>query len=195
MQRTSQSHPLQIAEVSVGAGLGLVGVTFAPGKKQPGAISGSWHRDLAVDLDAVAAWNAAAVLTLVKPDELEALDIADIGQEVRKRHMEWYHWPIADVSIPSRRFEASWAEDSRRIETILQGGSNVLVHCKGGLGRAGMIAARVLVQLGTEPVEAIEAVRAVRPGAIETAQQETWVRAGRSSSPVQPSSDSGATRD
>ena len=58
-----------------------------------------------------------------------------------------------------------------------------------------MIAARVLVQLGTQPVKAIEAVRAVRPGAIETAQQETWVRAGRSSSPVQPSADSEATRD
>ena len=58
-----------------------------------------------------------------------------------------------------------------------------------------MIAARVLVQLGTEPVKAIEAVRAVRPGAIETAQQEAWVRAGRSSSPVQPSTDSEATRD
>ncbi|MCC2651679.1 MAG: phosphatase [Microvirga sp.] len=57
-------------------------------------MSGSWHRDLATDLDAVAAWNAAAVATLVKPHELEALDILDVGQEVRKRHMEWHHWPI-----------------------------------------------------------------------------------------------------
>src|SRR3954465_5616293 len=158
MQRTSQSHPLQIAEVSVGAGLGLVGVSFAPGKKQPGAISGSWHRDLATDLDAVAAWNAAAVLTLVEPHELEALDIADIGQQVHQRHMEWHHWPIADVSVPSAWFEKTWKNEVSSIACILQGGSNVLVHCKGGLGRAGMIAARILVQLGTDPMNAIAAV-------------------------------------
>src|SRR3954451_3478667 len=114
MHRTSQFHPLQIAEVSVAAGLGLVGVSFAPGKKQPGAISGSWHRDLATDLDAIAAWNAAAVVTLVEPHELLALDIAHIGHEVRKRHMEWHHWPIADVSVPNSRFERTWHDDSRR---------------------------------------------------------------------------------
>ena len=164
MDRTSHSHPLQIAEVSTGTNSGHIGVTFAPGKKQRDAASGSWYRDLATDLDAIADWNAAAVVTLVEPHELLALDIANIRHEVRKRHMEWHHWPIADVSIPSGRFEASWAEDSRRIQTLLEGGSNVLIHCKGGLGRAGMIAARVLVQLGTQPVKAIEAVRAVRTG-------------------------------
>jgi ADP-ribosyl-[dinitrogen reductase] hydrolase len=58
-----------------------------------------------------------------------------------------------------------------------------------------MIAARILVQLGTDPMNAIEAVRAVRPGAIETAPQEAWVRAGRSWSPLQPSTAAKATRD
>ena len=108
--RTSSSHPLQIAQVSTGPDRGLIGITFAPGKKQPGAMSGSWYRDLATDLDAVAAWNAAAVVTLVEPHELEALDILDLGNEVRKRHMEWHHWPITDVSVPSARLEKTWAE-------------------------------------------------------------------------------------
>jgi hypothetical protein len=42
-----------------------------------------------------------------------------------------------------------------------------------------MIAARLLVETGgVEPEVAIERVRAVRPGAIETGAQERWVRTG-----------------
>jgi ADP-ribosyl-[dinitrogen reductase] hydrolase len=52
---------------------------------------------------------------------------------------------------------------------------NVLVHCRGGLGRAGTIAARLLVELGMEPTKAIASVRGVRPGAIETSEQERFV--------------------
>ena len=35
--------------------------------------------------------------------------------------------------------------------TTLRSGRDVLVHCKGGLGRAGTIAARLMVELGTPP--------------------------------------------
>jgi ADP-ribosyl-[dinitrogen reductase] hydrolase len=49
----------------------------------------------------------------------------------------------------------------------------------GGLGRSGMIAARLLVELGEEPRAAIQRVRAVRRGAIETAAQEAYVLACR----------------
>ena len=45
-------------------------------------------------------------------------------------------------------------------------------HCRGGLGRAGMISARLLVESGVEPEVAIAKVRAARPGAIETREQE-----------------------
>jgi len=55
----------------------------------------------------------------------------------------------------------------------------VLIHCTGGLGRSGMIAARLLVELGEEPRLAMQRVRAARPGAIETAAQEAYVLACR----------------
>ena len=54
-------------------------------------------------------------------------------------------------------------------------GGKVLVHCKGGLGRAGLVAARILVERGVPPRAAIDAVRTVRPGAVETAAQERHV--------------------
>jgi protein-tyrosine phosphatase len=55
-------------------------------------------------------------------------------------------------------------------------GSDVVVHCKGGLGRAGMMAARLLVELGMPPEQAIKEVRRARKGAIETSAQEVLVK-------------------
>lgn len=164
---TSQSNPLRIAELASGA----IGITFAPGKQQADAMSGAHRRDLATDLDVVAAWNAAAVVTLVEAHELEALGIAGLGAEVRRRHMEWHHWPICDYGVPDASWEAAWPARSASLRGLLARGCRVLVHCKGGLGRAGTVAARLLVEMGTPAPEAIAIVRAARPGAVETAAQ------------------------
>ena len=193
--RTSISHPLQIAEVRAGPGYGLVGLTFCPGKQQPAAMSGGWSRDLDLDLDAVAAWNAAAVVTLLEPHELVRLKVQALGAMVRTRHMAWHHLPIRDVDVPGAGFEAVWAEVGPKLRARLRDGANVLVHCKGGLGRAGMIAARLLIELGMESQEAIAAVRKVRPGAIETRSQLDRVRSWGVVPEAAPDMDAEAVRD
>ena len=175
MMRTSSTHPLQIATVSAGAGFGQVGITFCPGKYDPRAMSGSWDRDLAVDLDAVHAWGAAAIVTLIEPKELALLRVEGLGQEVLKRGMMWFHLPIVDVSTPDENFERQWDVIGPQIRSLLRDGRDVMVHCRGGLGRAGTVGARLLVELGMEASKAIAQVRAVRPGAIETSAQERYV--------------------
>lgn len=175
MTRTSQTHPLQIAEACFAEGYGKIGITFCPGKKQKGAFTGDWERDLNLDLDMIEDWNAAAVVTLLEEHELASLGVKDIGDAVEERHMTWYNMPIRDVSTPDERFEISWQTTGEDLRAILRDGFNVLVHCKGGLGRAGMVAARLLIDLGMEAAAAIEAVRKVRPGAIETTAQLNYV--------------------
>ncbi|WP_201834921.1 ADP-ribosylglycohydrolase family protein [Microvirga zambiensis] len=171
---------LRIAKIPVGNAGGMLGVTFAPGKKQVSAYSGTHDRDLHQDLDVVAAWGAAAVVTLVTEQELAELRIQTLGDEVRARFMEWHHLPIADYHAPDAAFEAVWPDTSKRLRTLLEAGARVLVHCKGGLGRAGTIAARLLVEMGADPEQAICDVRAARsPDAIENRAQEDWVRRGK----------------
>lgn len=173
--RTSQTHPLQIAEVSAGPGMGKIGITFCPGKKQTNAASGSWDRDLVLDFAAIEKWNAAALVTLLEAHELESLAVPRLGNAVHDDHMIWYYLPIRDGGIPDPDFEQTWEQSGRELRAVLRDGFNVLVHCKGGLGRAGTIGARLLIELGMEPAEAVKAVRTVRPGAIETAAQLAYV--------------------
>jgi protein tyrosine phosphatase (PTP) superfamily phosphohydrolase (DUF442 family) len=174
--RTSHTHPLQIAEVRASPSHGRIGITFCPGKHDHAAASGSWARDLATDLDAIQAWGARLVLTLVEPTELVSLKVPQLGREVESRGMAWRHLPIADYSVPSDAFEQQWQTQGHEIRALLRGGADVLVHCKGGLGRAGMMAARLLAELGMPPDEAIRAVRRARKGAIETPSQLALVR-------------------
>jgi hypothetical protein len=54
-----------------------------------------------------------------------------------------------------------------------------------------MVAARLLAEAGIPPEEAIRTVHAAREGAIETSQQEKWVKAGRTSELFEPDRDIG----
>lgn len=193
--RTSQTHPLQIASVRPMSGSGRIGITFCPGKKQPDAATGAWDRQLEADLDAIAAWGAVAVVSLVEAHELKALGVADLGTEVRARHMEWLHLPIADVSVPDAGFEQLWVQAGEGLRNRLRAGFDIVVHCKGGLGRAGLTAARLMVELGVPAVDAVSAVRQVRPGAIETKAQLAFVLAGQPVNEPIPAATEAAIRD
>ena len=177
--KTSLSHPLEIAEIAAGPGLGKIGITFAPGKYDPYASAGPWDRDLPTDLDRIADWGASLVLTLLEDHEMTLLRIRNLGDEVLRRNMEWVHLPIPDVSVPTADFEREWPARSERLRKLLHGGTNIVIHCRGGIGRAGMVAGRLLVELGEAPDVAIATVRVARhPKAVETAEQERWVANG-----------------
>jgi ADP-ribosylglycohydrolase len=176
--RTSQTHPLRIDEVSIDGILGQIGITFCPGKSHKNAISGTWDRDLDTDIDVVRAWGATIWVNLLTWEEMGQLGVSDLGMVVGAPRVgfRYYLLPIEDGGVPDADFERKWEAAGREIrEDILRGGK-VLIHCKGGLGRSGTIAARLLVELGAKPSEAIRRVREARPGAIENALQESHVR-------------------
>ena len=173
--RTSLSHPLRIDEVKAGDAGGLIGITFCPGKCGSSLFGWEWKRDLAADLDVIALWRPTAVVTLVEDHELELLGVSELGVQVRARGMAWHHLPIVDVQPPDARFEVQWQSVGLELLAALAGGGRVLVHCRGGLGRAGTVAARLLVELGVPARDVIARVRQARPGAIETGAQHRYV--------------------
>jgi len=172
--RDSTSHPLRIDSLAVGNG--HLGLTLCPGKKGDSVFGAGWDRDLDVDLDVIKAWGAQAVVTLIEDTEFDLLSVTGLGDAAEARGMDWHHFPIPDLGAPTPRAMARWRELSPRLHRILEAGGRVLVHCRGGLGRAGIVAALLLIERGHPADEAITLVRAARPGAIETPAQERFVR-------------------
>ena len=198
--RTSESDPIRIAAVTPADDHGRIGITLCPGKTDPAGISGAWARDLAADLDAIASWGATAVVSLITDEEIDYLGVRGLAGAVHERHMEWWHVPIRDGRPPGLDFEEGWAAAGEAIRDRLRAGFDVLVHCKGGLGRAGTVAARLLVEFGAGADEAMRRVRAARSQyAIETRSQEGHVAecAARTPSvpPAAPSRSTESIRD
>lgn len=171
--RTSLTHPLHIATLPVGSG--AIGVTFCPGKRGDSVYGAPWARDVELDLDVIAAWGAVSVVTLVEAHELDLLGVPDLGERIQARGLQWHHLPITDVQAPGPAFEAGWLDVAVELRRLVAAGGRVLIHCRGGLGRAGTVAACLLVELGELPREAVRRVREARPDAIETAAQERYV--------------------
>ncbi len=178
MVRTSLSHPIRIAELAVGTQGGVIGITFAPGKFQEVALTGSWARDIDTDLAAIRAWGANYLITLIEPWEFEELRIQSLPERAAAHGLIWHGLPIVDGAAPDARLLDQWETLGHLFSRELLAGQKIVVHCKGGLGRAGTVASMLLLETGTaqDGDEAMGMTRQVRPGAIETLAQEVFIR-------------------
>jgi len=86
---------------------------------------------------------------------------------------EYRHIPIRDFTAPTPKqideFVATLSDAQRS-------GSKVVVHCLAGTGRTGTMVACYLVYEGMTAKHSLEEIRRLRPGSVETAEQEEAVR-------------------
>ena len=91
---------------------------------------------------------------------------------VEENGFEYKHIPVVDMAPPSVEAVLEFLSFSKE---CLKNGKAVLVHCSAGLGRTGTMLSCYLVGNGTEPFEAIQRIRQLRPGSVETLEQEMRV--------------------
>jgi ADP-ribosyl-[dinitrogen reductase] hydrolase len=173
--KTSESHPLRIDIVKPISSSGSIGMTLCPGKQQDDGLSGRWKRNLDLDIKAIVDAGAVTVVTLMESHELKNLGVKNLGHEIEKSGLKWHHLPIVDRCAPADPFELQWEIVGEELRNNLLKGELIVLHCMGGLGRTGTIAARLLTELGESRKSAIKRVRQARPGAIETRVQENYI--------------------
>jgi protein-tyrosine phosphatase len=171
---TSAADPLRIAWVA-GATV-KVGVTLAPGKCGPSTLSSRiWQRDIGIDHGTLHQEGVGVLISLLEDQEIAAYGLESSPTRAAEKGIAFRHFPVPDLCAPS-------LAQAREIVNIVISGAEresegpVVLHCLGGLGRAGTLAACVLVADGLSPKEAIRRVRAARPGAIQTASQVAFIR-------------------
>lgn len=136
---------------------------------------GTQQVPLTLALDQLKLAGAHGVVTLMTTAELTRLELAHLGQQVEHEGMRWFHLPIADDQAPDANFDLTWQQALPAMCELLGDGKHLVIHCKGGSGRTGLVAAALLMTLGQPQTEAVAAIQANRPKAFKLAAHRQWL--------------------
>ena len=71
-------------------------------------MTGTWARDIDLDLDVIYKWGAKRLLTLIEPWEFDELRITALPQRAAEHGLIWHSLPITDGAAPDGRFLERW---------------------------------------------------------------------------------------
>lgn len=132
----------------------------------PGKLAGSARPGLNGDLE-----RDLALLGRAKIDRIVSLTSQPLSVPKWVSRFEVIHFAIPDMGIPTPHE----CEDLCRMLIADLDRHPTLLHCHGGLGRTGMMAACCLVTLGVCPGLALRFVRAVGSDYVQTRAQELFI--------------------
>lgn len=153
----------------------ILGVPGCSGRLIFTPCPGSKGTSVAAALDTLQGAGAEALITLMPISELEQDQASELPALCAERSLEWFHLPVADEQVPLDDFASAWSQARERIAGLLGEGRSIAIHCKGGSGRTGLIAARILIERGLPRAEAVALVQALRPKAIQHPAHVAWL--------------------
>ena len=125
----------------------------------------------------MAGWRAAGaelVVSLLTPGEAAEFTLEGEAVAAETSGMRLVAFPVPDRDVPASRDR--FREVVSEVTGELAAGRGVVIHCRQGIGRAGLVAAGVLVAAGLDPGEAVARVSAARGRPVpETPAQRRWL--------------------
>ena len=159
---------ISISWISIGK-KNLLGVSQFPGKNLQNIFDLS---SFLKDLQIIKKQKVKIVVSLLPDNEKNKLGLDDLIWS--KEEVEYVQFPINDFSVPPKKKFNELKKLISFIKENLMLSKHVLIHCNGGKGRSGMIAALVLKAMKEK--DPIKKVREKVIGAIETEEQEIFVK-------------------
>ena len=127
--------------------------------------------------DEMAQWRMEGVdtvVSLLEADEESELGLSGEGSEARASGMTFKSIPIADRQVPASK--SDFAQAIEDLDGELSAGRNLVIHCRQGIGRTGLISGCLFVLKGLEPETAIQRLSEARGIPVpETEEQRRWI--------------------
>lgn len=127
--------------------------------------------------DEVRSWQEAGldvVVSLLTAEEAAELGLQEEKALARTEGLDFRAYPIPDYGVPTSR--ADFAAFLRGLESALESGKNVGIHCRQGIGRSSLAVAALLVSAGEDPYEAFRRIAKARGREVpDTEEQRRWV--------------------
>lgn len=149
-------------------------------------IDGPWPGQLAIAsrprggewlADEMSAWRRAGIshiVSLLTSEEERDLNLKNEVREAESQGMTFTSFPIADRRIPTS--EASVRSLVERLTSELLSGEKIVIHCRQGVGRSGLLAASILIGRSFSPGTATDQLSHIRGVAVpETVEQREWL--------------------
>ncbi|CAG9319759.1 unnamed protein product [Blepharisma stoltei] len=145
---------------------GKFGLSQCPGKNLKKGRDGKVHqRSIVEDLENFKARGVSVIVCLLNNYELRSIGVnPTVYQDSAKRlDITLIQYPIIEMSVPES-FESMDEQVIFPIINFANEGKFIDIHCRGGIGRSGLIAACLFKRLGvfSNPHEAIKFVRKKR---------------------------------
>lgn len=127
--------------------------------------------------DELRSWHEAgidAVVSLLMPEEVAEFDLEGEAASCAASGVRFLAFPIPDRDVPGSRtaFHDLVSDVARELAV----GRRVVVHCRQGIGRAGLIAIGVLIAAGLDAETAVKRVSQARGRPVpETPAQRLWL--------------------
>ncbi|MDQ1921108.1 protein-tyrosine phosphatase family protein [Massilia pseudoviolaceinigra] len=146
-----------------GIGRGCLAVMAKP-------VAGEWIDD---EFSGIARYGITGMVSLLERHEIHELGLVDAPALCASNGITFTHFPIADRGLPASPGVFALVQAlGRRIED----GEHIVIHCRAGIGRTGLMAAAVLVRHGWTPEDAFRQVSASRGVQVpDTPEQYAWV--------------------
>ena len=138
---------------------------------------GTKGTELKASLEQLKALGAEAIVTALNTEEMEKAGVAALSSLAQELGMLWFHQPIEDDCAPGNDFAQRWQTISPKVQAILDNGGKVVLHCMGGSGRTGLLAAHLLLERGWKLDTIKSEVKALRPGAFSKQVQIDYIDA------------------
>ncbi|KAL3221837.1 hypothetical protein MRX96_029152 [Rhipicephalus microplus] len=141
----------------------------------PGCRFKETWRDVARDVEHIKLEDISDVFVLCTRGELSLYRVPTLLAEYENHGMTVHHYPVLDGMPPAI---GQTLDILREIGDIIQRGKRALVHCFGGLGRTGVVAACLLLNLDDNmaPECAVRKVQELRgKRAIQTVKQYNFI--------------------
>lgn len=131
---------------------------------------GEW---LADEMASLARQGVKVLVSLLEDSEVRELELRHEGRLGAEVGIEFHSHPIGDRGVPDD--VAAFGKLIAVIVRHVRSGAGVAIHCRGGIGRSGTMAAVVLHSLGVEVSDAFALLTKARHCAVpDTDGQRTW---------------------
>ena len=114
------------------------------------------------------------VVSLLEVDEQFEVGLAEEEVLCAENSMRYTSFPITDRDVSQKADALALAGT---LYSDIYDGEHLVIHCRAGIGRTGIIASAVLIRAGYSAAEAIHMVSWARGVLIpDTMEQENWIR-------------------